>query len=105
MILKLDSTSREQIKVEVRNKNIDKLVQKQKTGSQAILPQIVKILKKNRIKISELSGIEVNTGPGSFTGTRVGVAIANALGFALDIAVNSKKGKIAQPIYEKSKFD
>ena len=81
------------------------LIQKQKTGSQALIPLITKILKAKKISLSDLSGIEVNPGPGSFTGTRVGVSVANALGYALSIPVNGKKGKIVLPIYEKSKFD
>ena len=35
--------------------------------------------------------IEVDRGPGSYTGIRVGVSVANALGFALNIPVNGKK--------------
>ena len=46
----------------------------------------------------DITEIEVNPGPGSFTGTRVGVAIANALGYALNIPVNKKKTPIS-PIY------
>jgi len=33
----------------------------------------------------KISKITVNTGPGSFTGLRVGVAFANALGYALGL--------------------
>lgn len=108
MILKIDSTNREEITVELTDpglKTTKRLTQKQKLGSQVLLPMIVKILNKQKKEFSDLTGIEVNTGPGSFTGTRVGVAIANALGYALNLPVNGKKGKIAVPIYEKSKFD
>jgi len=45
----------------------------------------------------EIKEIKVNVGPGSFTGTRVGVAVANALGFALSIKVNGKK--MVKPVY------
>lgn len=38
----------------------------------------------------DISEISVNQGPGSFTGTRIGVTIANALGFSLDLPVNGK---------------
>ncbi|OGD93950.1 tRNA (adenosine(37)-N6)-threonylcarbamoyltransferase complex dimerization subunit type 1 TsaB [Candidatus Curtissbacteria bacterium RIFCSPHIGHO2_01_FULL_41_44] len=108
MILKIDTTKREEATVELKDPKTgkaDKLIQKQKLGSQVLLPMIVKILKKNKVDFSDLSAIEVNPGPGSFTGTRVGVAVANALGFALDLPVNGQKGKIVVPIYEKSKFD
>jgi len=108
MILKIDTTKREEVTVELIEKKSglkDQLVQKQKLGSQVLLPMIVKILKRNKVGFSDLTGIEVNVGPGSFTGTRVGVAVANALGFALNIPVNNKKGKIVLPVYAKSKFD
>lgn len=106
MILKIDTTNSEEVSVEIlkNGKKIGKIVERNKKGSQKLLPGIVRILERNGIRFSNLSGIKVNTGPGSFTGTRVGVAIANALGFALDIPVNSKRGKLAQAKYAKSKF-
>lgn len=102
MILTIDSTNREKIIVTLGG---DKIIEEQKLGSQILLPMIVKILKKQKAAMTDISEIKVNTGPGSFTGTRVGVAVANALGFALNIPVNGKKGKIVLPKYEKSKFD
>ncbi len=67
---------------------------------QIILPMIDKILKKHSLKPEDLSEIQVNVGPGSFTGLRVGLAIANALSFVLKVPVNRKKvGKIILPIY------
>ena len=107
MLLKIDTTKPQEVKVELIDKDgkKDLFVQTQKLGSQVLLPLIVKILKKNKIDFSKLTAVEVNTGPGSFTGTRVGVAVANALGYSLDIPVNGKKDTIALPKYEKSKFD
>ena len=108
MLLKIDTTIHKEVTVEMKDPisgKVQKLVQKQKLGSQVLLPMIIKILKKNELDLKDLTAIEVNLGPGSFTGTRVGVSVANALGFALDIPVNGKKGKIVMPIYEKSKFD
>lgn len=102
MILTIDSTNREKVTISLDNK---KITEEQKLGSQVLLPQIIKVLKKKKASFADISKIKVNTGPGSFTGTRVGVAVANALGFALNIPVNGKKGKIAVPKYEKSKFD
>lgn len=76
-----------------------KIITSNKT--QVILPMIDKLLEKHSLKTGDLSGIQVNVGPGSFTGLRIGLAIANALSFALKIPVNSKKvGEIILPIYK-----
>jgi len=115
LILKIDTVQREEVIVEIADNWSDlkkKLIISQQKGSQALLPAIVKILKTGKSALKDLTAIEVNVGPGSFTGTRIGVAVANALGFSLDIPVNGsprgeagKLGKIAVPKYEKSKFD
>lgn len=68
--------------------------------TQVILPMIDKILKKHLLKPEDLSGIKINTGPGSFTGLRIGLAIANAMSFALKIPINGEKlGEIILPKY------
>ncbi len=61
---------------------------------QNILLFIQQSMAKLGLKPADLTSIEVNPGPGSFTGSRLGVTIANALGFALKIPVNGQK----QPI-------
>lgn len=58
--------------------------------SQLVLPMIDELLKKEGKTLKEITEIEIVTGPGSFTGLRVGAAIANALGYALNIPVNGK---------------
>lgn len=60
--------------------------------SQQVLLLIDQILKEHKKTLAEITEIQVETGPGSFTGLRVGVAVANALGWALKIPVNGKKG-------------
>lgn len=108
MVLKIDTTKTEEVTVAIEDKKAglkDELIEKQKKGSQVLLPMIAKILKKHKKDFKDLTEIEVNIGPGSFTGTRVGVTVANTMGFALNLPVNGKKGKIALPKYSKSKFD
>lgn len=81
--------------------NGKKFFLKERTGdlkSQNLLPLINKILKKNKVSLKDLTGIKVNTGPGSFTGLRVGVSVANALAWVLGILVNGKK-KTVEPVY------
>ena len=60
-------------------------------GSQVLLDLITQILTQANLNKSDLSQIKVATGPGSYTGIRVGVAVANALGFGLGIPVNDKE--------------
>lgn len=69
--------------------------------TQIILPMIGKILRKYSLNPEDLSEIKVNAGPGSFTGLRVGLAIANTLSFVLKVPINGKKvGEIILPTYK-----
>ena len=69
-------------------------------SAQAVLPLLEKLLVEHKLTLNKLTGIEVNLGPGSFTGLRVGVAIANTLGWLLNLPVNGKSvGEQVEPIY------
>lgn len=68
--------------------------------SQVLLPMIEKFLQKHQISLSDLTEIEINTGPGSFTGLRVGLSVANALSSFVDIPINNKRaGTIVDASY------
>ncbi len=68
--------------------------------AQATLPLIDKILKEANLTPADINEIKVERGPGSFTGLRVGISIANALGFANNIKINGKKvSEIETPQY------
>ena len=71
-----------------------------KNHAQTILPLVAGLLKKAGLKVADLDEINVETGPGSFTGLRVGIAIANALSFAGLVKLNGKKlGEVILPEY------
>ncbi len=53
--------------------------------SEEALPLIISLLTENHLSLSDLKGVFIGIGPGSFTGTRVGVAIAKTIGFSLNI--------------------
>ena len=93
MILYINSKDQKQITVSLKEKGrvIKSLSKKNEFGSQVLSPLISKLLDREKMKFEELTGIEVETGPGSFTGIRVGVSVANTLGFSLGIPVNGKK--------------
>ena len=93
MILHIDSKDQKVITVMLKDgkKVVKSLSQKNEYGSQVLLPLILKLLRTINYELKTLQDIEVETGPGSFTGLRVGGSVANALGFALNIPVNGKK--------------
>jgi tRNA threonylcarbamoyl adenosine modification protein YeaZ len=64
-----------------------KTVKKPYKQSELLLKTIKEFLEKNRLEMSALQNIFVVNGPGGFSATRIGVATANALGYALEIPV------------------
>lgn len=55
-----------------------------KTHSQTLLSMLAEIVKMTELDMKEIDAIAVSSGPGSFTGLRIGSATAKGLGFALD---------------------
>jgi tRNA threonylcarbamoyladenosine biosynthesis protein TsaB len=55
--------------------------------AELILPRIEALLARNGLGFADLHRIAVTTGPGSFTGLRIGLSAARGLGLALDIPV------------------
>lgn len=98
----IDTSSNKVVKVGIRIDQKEDIIE-QEIGlqkAQVVLPLIDQLLKKNKLQLEDIHRIEVNTGPGSFTGIRVGIAIANALGFSLNIPVNgNKRGIFVAPQY------
>lgn len=73
--------------------------------AQEVLPMIEDLLVKNHFTLSSVMAIRVNTGPGSYTGLRVGVAIANILGVLLEVPVNDLPvGQVALPVYQDDRY-
>ena len=60
-----------------------------KSTSVETMPAIVSLLKNNKIEAKDLNKIAVCIGPGSFTGTRIGVTIAKTLSYLLNIPIVS----------------
>ncbi|MDO8573399.1 MAG: tRNA (adenosine(37)-N6)-threonylcarbamoyltransferase complex dimerization subunit type 1 TsaB [Candidatus Daviesbacteria bacterium] len=93
MILHINTKNQKIIEVSLKKngKTVKNLSEENEYGSQVLLPLIEKLLKSQKLEFKDLKEIEVEVGPGSFTGLRIGVSVANALGFALGIMVNGKK--------------
>ena len=86
------------VAVEVDGKHFEKTRESKVMKSQTVLPLIEELLTERNMSLKDITAITVATGPGSFTGLRVGVSIANALGFLLQVLVNDDKG-LATPVY------
>jgi len=63
--------------------------------SDSPIEAIDKLLKKNKLAIEEIENFDFNSGPGSFTGLRVGAAVVNTLNWAL-----GRKSKLKKIIYK-----
>lgn len=99
----IDTSDNKRVKVGLSVDGKEDTLEQESTTwkSQAVLPLIDKLLKKYGIRLQDVTHIQVNEGPGSFTGLRVGAAIANTLGVWLGIPVNNKKvGEIVEPRYQ-----
>jgi tRNA threonylcarbamoyladenosine biosynthesis protein TsaB len=55
--------------------------------SQKLLPFVEEALDSAGVSLAELDGLVVGAGPGSFTGVRIGVSMAQGLAFSADLPV------------------
>ena len=55
--------------------------------AEALIPLIARVMKQSDVTFAELDRIAVTTGPGSFTGVRVGLAAARGFGIATGVPV------------------
>lgn len=101
-IIFIDTTGMDHIEVVLEMDDVKKTLRKtcERDKAQVLLGMIDDLLQEADIKIQEIDKIIVNKGPGSYTGIRVGLTIANTLGTLLGIPVNDKKpGEIESPLY------
>lgn len=88
MKLYIDTSNSKNIRLKVGKKEFKHRAKSNK--SQELLNFIDNILKKNGIALNKITEIEINPGPGSYTGLRVGVSVANTLAYTLGVPVNGK---------------
>lgn len=106
MKLFIDTSSNEKIVLKLNDESFESEARQAK--SQRLLPFIIETLAAKGVTLNYLREIEVATGPGSFTGIRVGVSVSQMLGWMLDIPVNNKimsKDEFIQINYGDSRFN
>lgn len=55
--------------------------------AKGLLAKITELLKKHHVEFSQLQGIIVYKGPGSFTGLRIGCTVANTMAYSLSVPI------------------
>lgn len=101
-ILFIDTASSEAavVRLQIGKEEFEQTQTYDRNKAQVILPLIEHLLQEQGLTMQDMTAIEVNVGPGSFTGLRVGVAIANTLAHYLHIPLNNQPvGIVVEPIY------
>lgn len=93
--------TRDSKKIIVKLDGLEIVEDAKREKAQKLLSVIHKLLKKRKMDVRDITSIKVNTGPGSFTGLRVGLSVANTLGWALKIPVNGHNAQESpiEPVY------
>lgn len=65
----------------------ERFIHNLQTHSQNLIPMISQVMDDAGLKPSDLHGIAVTGGPGSFTGLRIGMSVAKTMGLALSLPV------------------
>jgi tRNA A37 threonylcarbamoyladenosine modification protein TsaB len=110
MILFLNTLDNKQIEVclcKGRQVLVCQKIPAERTQAEKLLAAVEAVLRKKKIRLKDIEAVEVKNRGGSFTSLRIGVAVANALGFALGIPVRGTDGSaksvggidIVEPIY------
>ncbi len=79
-ILLIDTTDRDQTRLALLDKK-ELVTFERAARAQALQSMIAELLEKSKTSLSDLQAVAVVTGPGSFTGTRIGITAANTLGW------------------------
>lgn len=58
-------------------------------AAQEVLPLIQQLLQAEKLELGDLDVLAVNTGPGSFTGLRIGIGVVQALAYTLKLPIVS----------------
>ncbi len=88
-------------RINTKDNSFEEQSDSQNRRPESILILIDKVCARAKITIHDVDEIEVEEGPGSYTGLKVGASVANALSFALQKKVNGKPfTNLVEPKYE-----
>jgi tRNA threonylcarbamoyladenosine biosynthesis protein TsaB len=61
--------------------------------AETIHHKIAEVLDSQGKRLDDIGGVVVYEGPGSFTGLRIGLSVANALSYGLDVSIIGANGE------------
>jgi tRNA threonylcarbamoyl adenosine modification protein YeaZ len=79
------STSIGSLFIKIKNKTFSKILQSEKSNIDLLMVQILDFFEKNNLKLSDISKIFVNQGPGSFSGLRGSLAVAKGISLSKNL--------------------
>jgi tRNA threonylcarbamoyladenosine biosynthesis protein TsaB len=87
-ILAVDtSTEACSVALQIGSECITKYSDEPRSHSRLLMPMVQQVLAEADIKVNQLDAIGVSTGPGSFTGLRIGFAAVQGMAYGADIPV------------------
>lgn len=91
MNLTIDTRNSKEIKVTLEKDEqiVEEISVAENGRAESVLNLLHRALEKSHLDIKEIKEIKFEKGPGSYTGLKAGVAVANALSFALSIPINN----------------
>ncbi len=108
MIVRIDTSVTHQatVSIELGGAWITKHSDVKPASAQTVLPLLEALLKEHSKTLQDVTAVELHTGPGSFTGLRVGAAIAQTLSWILRVPLNgTPPGTLPELQYEQTKYD
>ena len=90
MNLTIDTRNSKEVKVilEKEGSVIEEVSLSSNGRAESVINLLHRALEKSKTDVQEIKTITFEKGPGSYTGLKAGVAVANALSFALNIPIN-----------------
>ncbi|MDC0248247.1 tRNA (adenosine(37)-N6)-threonylcarbamoyltransferase complex dimerization subunit type 1 TsaB, partial [Pelagibacteraceae bacterium] len=71
--------------IKTKNKTFNKILQSDKSKNDLLMKQILDFFKENNIKLTDISQIFVNQGPGNFSGLRGSLATAKGVSISRNL--------------------
>lgn len=103
ILLHIDTSNNQKVvaNLEIDGKLLESISESEIRKPESVLILIENVCRKAHVDLEQIDEIRVVEGPGSYTGLKVGVSVANALSFGLGKKVNKKRiGKLIEPKYE-----